>query len=222
MKLNEFFDAAYYINLDRRTDRREEFEAEMKSVGLDGWVQRVPAIPYYKGLHFKPNCDQCDKHAACGMTHQQIILRAKELGLARILILEDDVKFTENGLSIIESSLDQLDKIPDWDVFHLSAFIIHDTLDLVSPNLIKATNCLTAHAYGISIRAYDKLLHYVPTTDSAFDGWMGHRSHISKYVGYPLSIYQKDGVSDLDANGKGTGIGPYLDHYNKPVIKLYE
>ena len=53
MKLNEFFEQAFYINLDRRTDRREQFEAEMKSVGLEGWVQRVPGIPYTKGVHLK-------------------------------------------------------------------------------------------------------------------------------------------------------------------------
>lgn len=222
MRLNEFFDAAYYINLDRRTDRKKQFELEMESIGLEGWAQRIPALPYFKGLHTQKNCDQCDKHAACGINHNRILEKANHLNLENVLILEDDITFTKEGLTIIEQALDQLNTIPDWDVFHLSAFVIHDTLDLVAPNLIKADTCLTAHAYGINRRAYTKLLEYRPTFDCPFDGWMGQRLHIKKYVAYPLGIYQRDGISDLDAFGKSTGITPYLDTYSKPVVKLYE
>ncbi len=222
MKLNEFFDAAYYINLDRRVDRRKEFESEMESIGLEGWAQRVPALPYFKGLHIKKDCDQCDKHAACGINHNRILEKANLLGLENVLILEDDITFTQNGIDIIEQALDQLSTIPDWDVFHLSAFVMHDTLDLVSPNLIKADTCLTAHAYGINKRAYGKLLDYRPTFDCPYDGWMGQRPQIKKYVAYPLAIYQREGVSDLDAYGKSTGIDPYLTTYSKPIVKLYE
>jgi len=224
MKLNEFFKQAFYINLDRRTDRREQFEAEMKSVGLEGWAQRVPAIPYEKGMHFKPNCDQCDKHAACGMTHKRIIQYAKDNNLENVLILEDDIKFHNEGerpgIEIIEDSLDQLAQQSSWDVFHLSAFTTAPELTLVSPNLISSSTCLTAHAYGINHTGYDYLLDYEPTTDSPFDGWMGQRPFIKKFVTYPLAIYQRDGVSDLDAFGKSTGIGPYLDNYNKKAVRL--
>lgn len=222
MKLNDFFDAAYYINLDRRVDRREQFESEMESIGLGRWAQRVPALPYFKGLHTKEDCDQCDKHAACGVSHVKILENASSLGLENVLILEDDITFTEGGLAIIEQALDQLNNIPDWDIFHLSAFIINDTLDLVSPNLIKANSCLTAHAYGVHKRAYDKLLAYRPTFDCPFDGWMGQRYNIQKYVAYPLAIYQREGASDLDASGKSIGITPYLATYDKPLVKLYE
>ena len=225
MKVNEFFEEAFYINLDRRTDRKEGFEAQMKSVGLEGWVQRMPALPYTKGLHLKPDCDQCDKHAACGLGHQAIIKYAKEKGLKNVLILEDDVSFYNGGIrpgiDIIEDSLDQLSKVDEWDVIHLSAFMMEESLRLVSPNLVKCSTCLTGHAYGVNHTGYDKLLAYNPTTDCAHDGWMGQRHHIIKYVTYPLSIYQADMVSDLDAFGNGTGIGPYFEHYNKPVIQLY-
>ena len=33
MKINDFFEKGYYINLDRRPDRRAEFEAEVKKSG---------------------------------------------------------------------------------------------------------------------------------------------------------------------------------------------
>lgn len=225
MKLNEFFREAFYINLDRRSDRRQSFEDQMKSVGLEGWAQRISAFPYHKGLHAKPDCDQCDKHAACGLSHQHIIKYAKDKGLDNVLILEDDIAFYNEGdkpgINIIEDSLTQLSSIPNWDIIHLSAFAITNSLELVAPNLIKCNTFLTGHAYGVSSRAYDKLLQYNPLTDCAIDGWMGQRHSIEKYATYPLAIYQADTVSDLDAFGNGTGLGPYLNTYNKPVIKLY-
>lgn len=224
MKLNEFFDKAFYINLDRRTDRREQFEAEMKSVGLEGWAERVPAIPYSTGMHRKPDCDQCDRHAACGMTQKSIIENAKERGLKNVLIFEDDITFynegSEPGINIIERSLDQLQELGGWDVIHFSAFTTESTINLVSPNLLTTPTCLTAHAYGVNECAYDLLLDYNPVSDCPFDGWMGCRPFIRKFVTYPLAIYQRDGVSDLDAFGKSTGIGPYLDMYNKPAFRL--
>lgn len=225
MKLNEFFEEAFYINLDRRTDRREQFEAEMKAVGLEGWATRVPAVPYHKGLHAKPDCDQCDKHAACGLMHRAIIQNAKERGLRNVLIFEDDIKFynegPEPGIAIIEKSISQLSKIGQWDVIHLSAFTVENELPRITPNLITTPTCLTAHAYGINSSAYDYLLDYNPHTDCPFDGWMGQRPFIKKFVTYPLAIYQREGVSDLDAFGKSTGIDPYLANYRKPAPALY-
>ena len=35
MRINDYFSKGYYINLDRRTDRREEFETEMEKYGLN-------------------------------------------------------------------------------------------------------------------------------------------------------------------------------------------
>jgi GR25 family glycosyltransferase involved in LPS biosynthesis len=224
MKLNEFFEKAFYINLDRRTDRREQFETEMKAVGLEGWVTRVPGIPYTKGAHLKPDCDQCDRHAACGTVHRSIIQSAKDNGLKNILIFEDDVTFYNegplSGIEVIEKSIDQLAQQSSWDVFHLSAFFTTNELTLVSPNLISTATCLTAHAYAINHTGYDYLLEYNPLTDCPFDGWMGQRPFIKKFVTYPLAIYQRDGDSDLDAFGKSSGIGPYIENYNKPAYGL--
>lgn len=224
MKLNEFFEQAFYINLDKRTDRREQFEAEMKSVGLDGWVQRIPGMPYIKGFHAKPDCDQCDRHAACGTIHKGIIKHAKDNNLKNVLIFEDDITFYNegpvSGIEVIEKSLDQLAEQSSWDVVHLSAFFTTEELYLATPNLISTSTCLTAHAYGINHTGYDYLLEYNPRTDCPFDGWMGQRPYIKKFVTYPLAIYQRDGDSDLDAFGKSTGIGPYLDNYKKPAFRI--
>ena len=43
MKINEFFENGFYINLDRRPDRRIEFETEMEKYGLKDFFERVSA-----------------------------------------------------------------------------------------------------------------------------------------------------------------------------------
>jgi GR25 family glycosyltransferase involved in LPS biosynthesis len=226
MKVQDFFKESFYINLDSRTDRKEQFEEEMKKVGLEDYSKRVSATPWYQGLHQKSECLDCQKQAACSMSHYNIIKDAKERNLDNVLIFEDDIIFNnegeKSGIQIIEESLDQLSLIPDWHIIHFSAFMLEDELKLVSPNLIQSNGCLTTHAYGINKTAFNFLLKFEVGKDSAFDGWMGQRHFIKKYITYPLSIYQREGVSDLDAYGRNPGLHPYLHHYSKPIIKLYE
>jgi hypothetical protein len=134
----------------------------------------------------------------------------------------------------LEKALDDLDKIPHWDLFYLSGLIIDEKLNLVTDNLIKARTVLTTHAYAINSSAYDKILKYNPLIDSAIDGWYGQQSIdnieigtlFTKYVAYPLAIHQRFSLSDCDINEEGKssmghGLGVYFDCYSKPKIKLF-
>jgi hypothetical protein len=221
MKLNHFFNYCYYINLDKRTERREFFEEQMKSIHLLDFAQRFQAFQYQPGLHFNKN-DQADRHGACGMSHRMIIKKAQRKNIDKLLIFEDDIVFTENGLKYIESGLDTLSKINDWGIVYFSAFVFDDVLELVAPNLIKANYCLTAHAIGINSQIYDILLKYHPFKDIPIDQWINTQPSINKYVIYPLAIYQKAGESDLDILGKNIGIAPYNRIYNKQIKVLYQ
>lgn len=234
MKLNDYFDHIFYINLDHRTDRRQEFENEMSINGIINYT-RIPGIlaTPIEGVDTGRT-----RHIACGTVHKQIIETAKFNNLNKILIFEDDVCFynegNESGITIIEKALDDLSKITDWDLFYLSGLIIDKELNLVTENLIKAKTVLTTHAYAINSQAYDKILRYNPLTDCAIDGWYGQQSIdnieigtlFTKYVAYPLAIHQRFSLSDcdVDSNGNptmGHGIGVYFDCYSKEVNKLY-
>jgi GR25 family glycosyltransferase involved in LPS biosynthesis len=233
MKINEFFNHIFYINLDHRIDRKQEFEQEMEKYGISNYT-RVPGIlaTPMEGIALGRT-----RHIACGTAHKQIVQNAKNLNLDKILIFEDDVSFyneEEEGIKIIEKSLDDLDKIPHWDLFYLSGLIIDEKLNLVTDNLIKARTVLTTHAYAINSSAYDKILKYNPLIDSAIDGWYGQQSIdnieigtlFTKYVAYPLAIHQRFSLSDCDINEEGKssmghGLGVYFDCYSKPKIKLF-
>ena len=43
MKIQDFFKESFYINLDSRTDRKEQFVNEIKEYGLTDFIKRSPA-----------------------------------------------------------------------------------------------------------------------------------------------------------------------------------
>lgn len=218
MKINEFFQEAFFINLDSRPERRNQFESEMHRVELGNFVKRFSASVDATTL----NPGDYNRHRACGKSHHNLIKYAKQNNLKNILIFEDDAYFYDegglSGIAIVENALDSLKNV-EWDVFYLGGLIVDKSINLVSDNLGKVNTVLTAHAWAINNCGYDKILQYVPETDSAIDGWVGQRSHIIKYIAYPLAVPQRQGASDLDAHGFNPGIGPYLEAFNKPVIK---
>ncbi len=69
-----------YINLNRRTDRREQIETELNNFGLQ--YERFEAIetPGF-GIY------------GCGLSHLSVLKLAKEGNYDNILILEDDFQF---------------------------------------------------------------------------------------------------------------------------------
>lgn len=74
--MSAFVDGCFYINLDRRTDRRAEVEAEFRKLGLN--VERFPAIERNPGI------------VGCGLSHLAVLKMAKERGYKNVLIFEDD------------------------------------------------------------------------------------------------------------------------------------
>ena len=70
---------AVYINLDRRTDRREEFEGEMARMGFR--AQRFPAIEATPAM------------VGCNSSHLAVLKAARSMGWENVLIFEDDFKF---------------------------------------------------------------------------------------------------------------------------------
>jgi len=74
--LADQIDMIFYINLDKRTDRRQEIESELNGLGLA--YERFSAIPHEFGA------------IGCSSSHLAVLKLAKERGYRRILVLEDD------------------------------------------------------------------------------------------------------------------------------------
>lgn len=204
MKIQEFFKEAFYINLDDRIDRQEHMTKELSKHNLNNFVKRYSAI---KAVEKNPkNCV-----IASGTSHRNIIQYAKDNNLENILIFEDDVFFKDNGIEIIEKSLDSLSKI-EWDVYYFSANIFDNPLNLIDENFLIVHGCYCVHAYAVHNKAYDRLLKYNPETDVPIDAYITTNS-FKKYAAYPLAVSQYDSVSD--------NIGGFIG-YDKIFEKVYE
>ena len=72
---------AFYINLEHRTDRREQIEQELLIMGINS--QRFNAIHTTNGS------------IGCTMSHLRLLEKAILENYSHILILEDDIQFLE-------------------------------------------------------------------------------------------------------------------------------
>ena len=87
-----------YINLDYRTDRKQQFENEMKNMGLIDKVERFSAFRTEYGA------------TGCGYSHLAVLKIAKERGYKNVLICEDDFEFLVNK-ETFEKQVDSFFKI---------------------------------------------------------------------------------------------------------------
>jgi GR25 family glycosyltransferase involved in LPS biosynthesis len=196
MKIQDFFDAGYYINLDKRDDRRKHITSVLNNIGLGDFVERIPAEDGTDEL------DVVTKHHFCAASHKKIYELALERNHERFVVFEDDFALYNtddySGIDNIEAGLDQLKDI-DWDIIYFGGYIKDDEVTKVSDNLLKVSAVLTLHGYGISKSGLEKILRHRPFIDSALDGWVGNQTDMNKYMIYPMASYQTELSSDLDA-----------------------
>jgi len=216
MKINEFFKKGYYINLDRRPDRKEEFEQEMEKYGLGGFCERFP------GIDAIVEPDYIKKHYYCAQTFYNLFQKIYDEGHENVVIFEDDAYFYDEpnqltGNELVQNALDELQNFPDWDMVYFGGHPIRE-VDIVSKTLMKAPTILTLHAVGYKRNVIKRILdEYHPFVDCAIDGWLGQRHDIVKYLVNPIAIPQRDGKSDLDQSGNSVGVVIFKSSYE--VVK---
>lgn len=140
VRLNEFFDLIYCINLDDRPDRWRYVSDHFAKFGLKGKIERFSAIDVRNDTelqrHEKLLLENYSLLAMCGcmLSHRKIVESAKQSGLKNILVFEDDVKILETNIADIHNSLSDLARL-DWDIFYLGATYLWE-LKAVSSNLV--------------------------------------------------------------------------------------
>lgn len=148
-----YIDKIYYINLDKRTDRREEIEYELKRLDIPKEkVKRFTAIEFNPGF------------IGCCLSHYHIMNEGYNDDYDNILILEDDFLFMvskeelENNLKYI-FEVRRFDK--PWDVIMFSyniGFPEHRIEDIPGdPILGKIKYAQTASGYLVNKHYFKKL-----------------------------------------------------------------
>lgn len=140
-----FADAVYCISLEERDDRMQAAAREFHRIGL---CRRV--------LFLRPTRHPTRVIAGIWEAHRAVARHALDRGAERVLVMEDDVRFTRRitrrRLARVGAAIDRLP--PGWTIFFLghwplkARFHSLDTLE---------TNSACAHAYLASRR----LLHWL-------------------------------------------------------------
>jgi hypothetical protein len=147
---------AFYINLDSRLDRREQFESEC--VKMDLTVERFPAI-----VHLRGPC------LGCSASHLQVLKLAKERGVPSVIVFEDDFTFLVSK----EEFQTVLDTLPaDYDVVMLGYNLIRG--EEYNSTFGRTLEGQTASGYIVHQKAYDKLIECWEQALSAFEHQPGH------------------------------------------------
>jgi glycosyl transferase family 25 len=210
MKITDFFDKIYCINLEHRTDRWELALNEFKKLGIENDVTR------FNGLYIKDN-----GNLGCTRTHHNIIKDAKENNYERILIFEDDVLFLDNDISLIENILDQLNNI-DYDIFYLGSTVDPNVgfFTKETENILKTNFAYTTHSYSVTNKNYDYILNNIinyEIIDVFYNQFLVplNKAYISNPI---LTIQQPNNFSNIQ-NNNSESYEWMIDFFNKIKLK---
>lgn len=143
--MSNYIDKIFYINLDKRIDRREEIENELKQKGLEGERYSAMYTPH-SGI------------VGCGYSHLNVLKLAKERGYKNVLILEDDFEFVVSK-EIMEDSLRTFFESPiEYDVCMISYIVQKGTEVPEYPFVRKILDGQTASGYIVNHHYLDVLI----------------------------------------------------------------
>jgi GR25 family glycosyltransferase involved in LPS biosynthesis len=173
--MTNIFDNCYCINLDHRLDRWEHAQREFIKHELK--VERFSAI---NGDFLEDISKEMHKNIiACGLSHLEIIKKAKADDLPHVTIFEDDVVLHENFKNII---YEHVNNVPTWDMLYYGGNHLGELIP-ISNNIYKVTRTYAAHAYSVSNTLYDFLIREIPNLKIPFDAFYGQiHSRISAYL----------------------------------------
>ena len=185
MKVNEFFDKVVVINLDRRTDRMEKLDLQLKE--LDIQYKRFSAVDAIK-LNIDP--------VVAGLrSHLQVI---KDNIGRRVLVLEDDAYFVDNFNEKFEKVMQTLPE--DWDIFYLGALVPKDVGQINMVNRHWGIQVLTTGSQAYCIRP--EMQYYFISRLEEYNSYIdiGLRDFAKGYKPYitqPNLVTQFPSYSDL-------------------------
>jgi glycosyl transferase family 25 len=186
----------FYINLDKRTDRREEIENQLKEYNLYDQAERFPAIetPHLGIL-------------GCTASHLVVLKMARERQYPYVLILEDDFYFTIPPEEFQDNLQHFFNTVPDFDVCMIS-YHIQQSQPTEDPSILKIIEAQTASGYIVNQTFYDKIIDLyeeaVPLLRDTQQHWHYANDQVWKrlqpnanwFALHPRCGKQRDGFSD--------------------------
>lgn len=223
-------EAVFVINLDHRTDRWEAISSQLAAFVPEGKVHRISAclgreLPGYKTHRLFRNTTEDEAllwagRAGCILSQKKCIELARERGLQKVLILEDDAFFDDPLTGGIGDMLSRvLCKHDEWKLFFLGSTPYFDKAapidETPGPNgpvrVCRIMGPLCAHCYLVNRSAYDEMIDELPTPQNvwqwlafhlSYDSWIaneyGKRKRNVVFGCYPNLCVQNEFYSDIE------------------------
>lgn len=198
MKLFERFDKVFCINLDKRTDRLENFNKQVKKYDL-GEYERISAIDgsQINRLNFTKTLSSGELGLV--LTNLKILQNARIQNYEKILILEDDCIF-EDEIINVDSYFEKLPR--DWDMLYMGGN--HNThMGIPPPSIIndkisKLHMTYSTHLIGIKNTVYNKIINLLLEYKNPLDVcYVSIQKQNSVYSFYPAIAKQLVDYSNI-------------------------
>ena len=202
----------FYINLDRRPDRRKHMEKAFADQGLA--VTRHPAVDAKQIVLSDPKYDKHLKHTrewyledpkrqghfACFLSHMEILKECASRESPFVVIFEDDAQFL--GTDFKDRVHENMQNVPDdWDIV-LCGYHVDDSIDMVKKGnkdskvtngIINLTYFTGCHGYIVRNKALPLLTRELDKHEWLIDwniGYLAERGQIKVYGIFPPILCQ--------------------------------
>ena len=186
---------AFYINLDSRPDRKQHVERQLGIIGIN--AQRFKAIKLQNGA------------LGCSLSHLKLIETAKANNWPHILVVEDDILFTNPSL-FIQQCNKFLSTHKEFDVALISGNNVPPYRE-IDDTCVQVTKCQTTTGYLVQNHYFDTLIqnykmgiqnlmrepenHRIYAIDKF---WFNLQAIHKWYLIIPLTVTQREDYSDIE------------------------
>lgn len=193
VNLKKYFDKIFVINLDKRPDRYQTFQDEMSKYGIEG-VERFSAVDGSSTGILNNRILQGEIGVL--MSHLEIIKKCKSEGLKNVLILEDDLYFTDE----IKKLDDYMSVVPeDWNFIYFGGNHVYGPQPTkINDKVLKLNFTVALHCVAINSNLFDLIEKTLPEMSKPVDVYYAelHKQYPS-YGFYPNIAKQKPGYSNI-------------------------
>ena len=193
MKLKNVF----YINLEHRTDRKEHVERELTELEWEFTRFNAVRLPNSPAL-------------GCTLSHLKILEHAKVNNLDYVIIVEDDICFTNKPL-FLENLNKVLSSGKHFDVCVISGNLVPPYSNFIKDCAIKVAHSQTTTGYLVKKHYYDTLINNIKTGANlllrnpskpnlyAIDMyWLQLQKRDTWIIVVPLTVTQIESYSDIE------------------------
>lgn len=138
--------------------------------------------------------------------HKNCVRYAKKNGLENVIIMEDDIRFTDKNS--FNFYLEGFDLLPiDWNIY-LGGAYSYQGKGKVHPNMLTVQTFSAFHFYAVNKKFYDVFLELDPT------------KHIDTILGFTTKSYLRFPIPSIQFDGYSENFNRHLFH-EKWTKRLY-